>query len=225
MIIEQPVDKKTFIKKRVKKLGLVKVAGQVLFQLAIVPFLTRGSKKRKQEIIQQFSLDESAIPDVVIKHVFSVNTDETLALLQQLQPDLVIVNGTRIITKRILNAVSCRFINMHAGITPKYRGSHGSYWAYANDDEENSGVTVHLVDTGIDTGSILYQAVIKATKQDNFTTYPVLQLAAGLPLLIKAVNDALDNTITTTGGTKESGLWHHPTLWGYLYKRIVKGVK
>ena len=225
VIIESPVDKKTFLKRRIKKLGFINVSGQVLFQAMIVPLLNFGSKKRKAELQQQFLLNSSPIPEHIIKRVPSVNNDETLKLLLQEKPDLVVVNGTRIISKKILDSVKCRFINMHAGITPKYRGSHGGYWALANKDAANSGVTIHLVDAGIDTGGILYQAIIAANKKDNFTTYPILQLAAGLPLLIRSINDALNDQLPTAEGTKETGLWHHPTIWGYLYTRIFKKIK
>jgi hypothetical protein len=45
IIVEKPVSAKEFIKKRVKKLGLAKVAGQVLFQFSIAPILRLISAK------------------------------------------------------------------------------------------------------------------------------------------------------------------------------------
>jgi folate-dependent phosphoribosylglycinamide formyltransferase PurN len=72
--------------------------------------------------------------------------------LKAINPDLVIVNGTRIISKKVLSSINSKFVNIHVGITPKYRGVHGTYWALVNNDVENSGVTVHFVDEGIDTG-------------------------------------------------------------------------
>jgi methionyl-tRNA formyltransferase len=44
---------------------------------------------------------------------------------------------------------------VHAGITPRYRGTHGGYWVLLNNDPGHCGVTIHLVDPGIDTGSIV----------------------------------------------------------------------
>jgi folate-dependent phosphoribosylglycinamide formyltransferase PurN len=225
VIMENPVDKKTFLKKRIKKLGFITVAGQVLFQALIVPLLERAARKRKLQIVAETELNGSNIPAQLVTQVPSVNDAQTIALLQQWQPDLVIVNGTRIISKNVLNCVPCRFINTHAGITPQYRGVHGTYWALANHDLPNSGVTVHLVDTGIDTGGILYQAQVIPTAQDNFSTYPLLQLAAGIPLLKQAVAAALNNTITTMSVNGPSKLWHHPTAWQYLRNRLFKKIK
>jgi methionyl-tRNA formyltransferase len=105
---------------------------------------------------------------------------------------------------------------MHAGITPKYRGVHGVYWALANKDPQNCGVTVHLVDAGIDTGAIISQKNITVNPQDNFVTYPLLQLAEGIPLMKKAIEDILSNRLVIQPATGESRLWHHPTIWQYF---------
>ena len=60
------------------------------------------------------------------------------------------VNGTRIISSRVLDSIGCPIINTHAGITPRYRGVHGGYWALAEGHPEEVGTTVHLVDKGIE---------------------------------------------------------------------------
>jgi len=73
----------------------------------------------------------------------------------------VAVYGTRILKPVTLKCASAPFINYHAGINPKYRGQHPGYWPLAQGDEENAGVTVHLVDEGVDMGSVLYQAQVK----------------------------------------------------------------
>jgi folate-dependent phosphoribosylglycinamide formyltransferase PurN len=225
VIVEEKVNTKEFLKRRIKKLGFITVAGQVLFQAIVVRLLNAVSKKRVQQLTQELALNGSEIPAAVVSNVPSVNDDAVITLLKELKPDLVIVNGTRIISKKVLGSVSCRFINTHAGITPKYRGVHGTYWALASNDAANSGVTVHLVDAGIDTGSVLYQAGVTPSKKDNFVTYPLLQLAAGIPLLQQAVGDALEDSIRTSKGTAESRLWSHPTIWQYLYNRIFKNIK
>ncbi len=225
IILEEPIGKKALLKRRIKKLGIWKVAGQVLFQLIIVQLLHATAAKRKKEISKQFSMDSSELPLEKIRRVKSVNDENCLQLLQTISPQLVIVNGTRIISKRILDGVSSPFINMHAGITPKYRGVHGAYWALVNKDEKNCGVTIHLVDAGIDTGAVIFQKAITVCRKDNFATYPLLQLAEGITYMKKAMEDILLNRLALINGTKESGLWSHPGFGQYLYNRIVKGIK
>ena len=96
------------------------------------------------------------------------------------RPTLVVVHGTRIIASRVLESLGCPAVNVHAGITPRYRGVHGGYWALAEGHPEWVGTTVHLVDPGIDTGAILAQATFDVTDEDTIATYPDLHLIHGL---------------------------------------------
>lgn len=225
VILEQPENKKVFIRRRIKRLGWMKVTGQISFQLLISKPLTIFSKKRVAEIIREHRLDVTAIDPAKIVNVPSVNSPQAIALLKELQPDLIIVNGTRIISKKVLAAVNCKFINTHAGITPKYRGVHGTYWALANNDAANSGVTVHFVDEGIDTGSIISQDFVTPTAKDNFSTYPLLQIAKGVGLLKQAVKDHFAGSIVLKRNEMESKLWYHPTFFEYIINRIKRNVK
>ena len=157
--------------------------------------------------------------------MLSVNSNDCKAIIEKINPDIIIVNGTRIISKKILNSTNAIFVNTHAGITPKYRGVHGAYWALANNDLENCGVTVHLVDEGIDTGEVLYQSNIEPTINDNFTTYTYLQISKGIHLMKKTLNDIHNNKVSLKNIKSESKLWSHPTIWRYILLKITKGVK
>jgi methionyl-tRNA formyltransferase len=111
------------------------------------------------------------------------------------------------------------------GITPAYRGVHGGYWALANDDRAHCGVTVHLVDAGVDTGSILYQTLIAPEADDNFATYPILQLVQGVSLMKAALRDAVAGHLAPRVGEGPSRQWYHPSLPEYWKARLRRGVK
>ena len=128
------------------------------------------SAKRKNEILKEFNLEDKPFPRGKIVPVKSVNDDECIAALQKINPAIVVIIGTRIISKEVLDCTAAKFVNIHAGITPRYRNVHGAYWALVNNDQENCGITVHLVDPGIDTGSIIYQSKISISSKDNFIT-------------------------------------------------------
>jgi folate-dependent phosphoribosylglycinamide formyltransferase PurN len=226
IILEEPMRGMALAKRRIKKLGWIKVAGQVLFSVMIVPLLKMASNSRVRQIKKQYAFDETPLP--IDKKVYfgSVNEEACLNFFKQENPDLVIVNGTRIISKKILEATSATFINMHTGITPAYRGVHGGYWAMVQNDKENCGVTIHLVDKGIDTGGILYQGIIPVQSNDNYYTYPFIQFGEGFPLIRKGLQDVLNNKmVIKKTDDRKSALWYHPTIWQYLYLRIFKGKK
>lgn len=214
------------MRRRLRRLGLATVAGQLAFLGLAVPTLRWSARGRIREIYRQHGLQNSP-PGAVAARVSSVNSAEARTLIQQYQPNVVVVNGTRVISHATLAAITCPIINMHSGITPLYRGVHGGYWALAERRPELAGTTVHLVDRGIDTGTILGQARLQITRRDSFVTYPHLHTAAGLPVLLNAVQRALEGCLSPSAGIPEleSRLRYHPTLWGYLYRRLRYGVR
>ncbi|WP_298499408.1 formyl transferase [uncultured Algibacter sp.] len=230
IIIDNGESTSTLIKRRIKRLGFIHVIGQLLFRVIAVSYINATSKKRFKEIFNKHHIKEAEFELEKTTKVSSINSDEGRKLLNKLNPDIVVIVTTRILSKKTLECVNAKFINVHAGITPLYRGLHGAYWALINKDEENCGVTVHLVDEGIDTGNILYQDTItdSITPKDNFMTYTFLQLAKALPLLKKSIRDIQLNNIKSIANTKEqidNKLYYHPTLWFYLYGRWFKGIK
>jgi methionyl-tRNA formyltransferase len=225
VIVEPKEDKLVFLKRRMKKLGFFTVAGQVLFQLIIVKYLNLVSKKRTNEIISEKKLFATTIDPSQKIEVESVNDDIAIQHIKNLAPDLIVINGTRILSKKLLASVNCKIINAHAGITPAYRGVHGAYWALVNKDPENVGVTTHFVDSGIDTGAIIYQRRTVITAKDNFVTYPLLQLANSIDLLKTSMDAIINNSVVIKQNTMDSRLWYHPTFWGYICNRIIRGVK
>ena len=225
-IEEEPPPRAKMVRRRVKRLGFIRVLDQLLFIALAVPILRSAGAGRMCAIREQFGMDVRPIPREIVRHVPSVNDDAVIEALRAHQPDVVVVNGTRIIAKRVLNCVDAPFVNTHAGITPAYRGVHGGYWALAEGKPELAGVTVHHLDTGIDTGAVIAQDVIHPGPEDSFCTYPTLQLAAGLPLLEKAVLELHQGTARATEPmSKTSRLYYHPGLTTYLFHRLRDGIR
>jgi methionyl-tRNA formyltransferase len=123
---------------------------------------------------------------MTLHRVASHNSDEMRTLLTQLDPDVAAVYGTRILSRKTLAAVDAPLINYHAGFNPKYRGQHPAYWPLVTGDTENAGVTLHAVDTGVDTGGVIYQAPVAFVPQDTIASYQTLQAATGIPLFTRA---------------------------------------
>jgi len=222
IIVERHVSRGALLRRRIARLGLVHVAGQLAF-MSLARVLQVTSRRRINEILENARLEPRWPEGCELIEVPSVNSPECIALLQNLSAQVILVVGTRIISRSVLSAVAAPFINYHDGITPKYRGIHGGYWAAAEGDLDNFGVTVHLVDAGIDTGDVLYQARFLPTASDNYTTYPYLQLASALPLMERAAQDAIAGAMKPRKIDLPSRLWSHPTLWGYLATGLKRG--
>lgn len=217
VIIEKSEGRKKFLKRRAKRMGWWSVLGQVMFMFYQKLILMPVTWRRRAEVANLYQLDRTPIPDELIIKVESCNSDLCRDLLRSIDPGLVLINGTRIISEKTIYATSCVMVNIHAGITPKYRGVHGGYWALRMKEPQLCGTSLHIIDQGVDTGSVLDQSIIHPTNRDSFTTYPLLQLGEGIRLLLTHIPNLLDGKIVTkTAMTNESKIWYHPTLWDYL---------
>jgi methionyl-tRNA formyltransferase len=226
VIMEQRAPRWQMARQRARRLGYCRVVGQTVFVTGIAPILALLARRRIAEIKRQFGLD-TRWDDAVIHRVETVNSPQTIELLTAAAPRLVVVHGTRIIAPLVLEAVDAPFINMHAGITPLYRGVHGGYWALVEGRPDLVGTTVHLVDKGIDTGAIIDQSFFSITRRDNFATYPYLHTAFGIPMLIKAARSCLERCtpVAYRRDDMPSKLRYHPTAGEYLWHRMTKGVR
>jgi folate-dependent phosphoribosylglycinamide formyltransferase PurN len=225
LAIENPISRYILLKKRVARLGLVRVGGQILFMLYLV-MLKRLSAKSIQSIVASSGLSAKPPHGLSIAQFDSVNSQACIEWLQKKKPTVVILNGTSILSTELLASCNALFLNIHCGVTPTYRGVHGGYWALFCGDKDSVGVTVHVVDKGVDTGNIVFQETIQIDHQDNFLTYPVKQYIVGIPLIRQAIADAVSGNLKTyRRDDLPSAIWSHPTIWQYIWARLRYGVR
>ena len=224
-VVEARPSRRQLVRRRWEKLGPRVVLGQLLFQGGVVPMLSLASRGRRAELLRLHRLSVAAIPKQQCREVDTVNDPAALVAIGQHRPEIVVVNGTRIISQHTIDAIGLPMVNLHAGITPMYRGVHGGYWALAEGQPQWFGVTLHRIDAGIDTGGILAQATGTPTPRDNFSTYPLLQLAMGLPLLDAHLIEVVSRVQPQTAPPlSTSRLRSHPTLAQYL-SALLRGVR
>jgi hypothetical protein len=223
--LERPISKYRLLRNRARKQGAVRVFGQFLF-MVYLKLLRWQSQSRISKLIETTGLLPMRPDHVSIVKFLSANSRACQDWLHSQAPDVVVVNGTRILAQETLSACSAVYLNTHCGITPAYRGVHGAYWALAGGDPLHAGVTVHVVDIGVDTGDIVYQESIKVDSEDNFLTYPIHQYSAALPLLKAAIQNVSNGTlITHKRNDLPSAVWYHPTIWSYFYTLCRRGVR
>ena len=66
------------------------------------------------------------------------------------------VAGNQIFRKPLIELAPKGCLNLHSALLPKYRGLMPTFWALKNGEKE-TGVSVFLVDEGIDSGPIVVQ--------------------------------------------------------------------
>lgn len=105
------------------------------------------------------------------KHAF-VNSDCVLKMVNAMQPDLIVLAGFLWkIPENLINAYPNSIINIHPALLPKY-GGKGMYGmkvheAVKENQESETGITIHYVNSKYDEGAIIYQAKTTITKEDT----------------------------------------------------------
>jgi phosphoribosylglycinamide formyltransferase 1 len=92
---------------------------------------------------------------------------DLVRLLREADVEVVVLAGfMRMVKEPLLTAFPNRIINIHPSLLPKYPGL--AAWRQALEaGEKVSGCTVHLVDSGMDTGKILAQATVPILPDDT----------------------------------------------------------
>ena len=121
----------------------------------------------------------------------NVNGNDFRQKVTAIQPDLIVVaNFSQIIRNRIRSIPRLGVLNFHPSLLPRYRGPTPLYWILRQ-GETSSGVTVHFIDEGIDTGPIVAQESFQIREADNESSLTLLCLAHGAPLLVDAIDRVL----------------------------------
>ena len=93
------------------------------------------------------------------ERVYKIENKLTPEMAEQLEPSFVIsFNYRHLIPEEVLNLLPGRVINLHTSLLPYNRGSSPNFFSFLEDTPK--GVTIHLVDKGLDTGDILCQREI-----------------------------------------------------------------
>jgi len=110
--------------------------------------------KNNIEVLQPTKLKD----DVFIRQIKKIGADL-----------FVVASYGKIIPKEILDIPKYGCINVHGSLLPEYRGASPIQYALL-DSKAETGITVMLMDEGMDTGHILAKKPIKIADSDNFFT-------------------------------------------------------
>lgn len=222
-------DRMTIDPKKSKILYLIS-----LFLIMGLPYFTRNSfitltfkikkKLSKYSFVKSPSIlkyaQDKGIKTYVIK---TPNSKSFLRELEQSKPDIIINQSQSILKAPLLSIPSIGTLNRHNALLPKNRGRLTPFWVLFK-EEQQTGVTIHFVNEGIDSGSIILQKEYDVAQDDNFKSLvnknyeiaPKLMLKA-IDLLEQGFNDFIDNddsqaTYNSTPTLRES--------WTYKKRRI-----
>ena len=90
--------------------------------------------------------------------------------IKSLDVDVAVVSSFNYkIPKELLEATKAGFINIHPSLLPKYRGGN-PYSTVIMNGEKETGVTLHFMDEGFDTGDIILQKAVQIAPLETMGT-------------------------------------------------------
>jgi len=119
----------------------------------------------------------------------AINSPQLLDYLKPFNPDIIVVLGSSVLRQEIISLPSVAVMNIHSGLSPYYRGTWSYGWPLVNREPEYIGVTVHHVNTGIDTGDIIYQTKPLLSGSDDLNAIFLKVIAEGIELMVKAIDE------------------------------------
>lgn len=144
--------------------------------------------------VKQICLEQN----IPLLQPYTLKSPEASSILQELQPDLMIVFAYGLILPpKILSIPKLGCINIHTSLLPRWRGAAPTQHAILSGDQQ-TGITIMQMDAGLDTGPILHQTPCSITSHEtNQSLLEKLQ-----PLATKAILTVLNqlehNNITIT---------------------------
>jgi len=120
------------------------------------------------------------------------NEEKCQKLLLEYAPDIIVLGGTRILSEDIIKIPKIGILNSHPAILPKYKGRDCVGWSILNHDDV--GATVHLVDSGIDTGPIVTQEIVDFSDCHRLIDVRIKVMKKCSDLILKAIMILVFNT-------------------------------
>jgi methionyl-tRNA formyltransferase len=119
--------------------------------------------------------------------VKSLNHLETINISKRINPDLIIYAGGGILKNKIIATAKIGVLNAHSGKLPFWRGMNVIEWSILYGFKPHT--TVHFIDSGIDTGKILYMEELPIESESTLETIRGLGTSHNVQLLKKVVNN------------------------------------
>ena len=140
-----------------------------IFEFDIRPQLALGNSDDNGEdkLLHQSFIKCAEKKNLRVIRNQSLRSLKLIESFKKAQPEIIFsIGGTRLIPPEILKIPRLGCLNIHPALLPKYRGRYSTAHAIFN-GETRTGVTLHWIDGGIDTGPIVFQEPITISPDDT----------------------------------------------------------
>lgn len=161
-----------------------------------------------------------------------VNRKDFLDEINKIAPDIMIVAAYgQILRSSLLDIAPFGCINVHASMLPRYRGADPIRWVILN-GEKKTGVSIMLMDEGIDTGPVLATREVMIEDSENSITLENKLGKIGGELLVEVLPAWIEGKIKPIPQSNEQASYAgkipkdlYQIKWNRSAEEIVRQVK
>jgi hypothetical protein len=108
-------------------------------------------------------------PDIPLLKVDkqTLNSESSVDFVRRINPDIVLVFGTGMIREPLFSSLPKDTINLHLGLSPRYRGAATLFWPFYFLEPQFAGTTFHRIVNTPDGGDIIHQTIPEMKKDDG----------------------------------------------------------
>ena len=144
-----------------------------------------------------------------------LTTKEQLGAIRDIEPDYVVSCGCRhIVPEEILDIPSEGCLNLHSSYLPYNRGANPNVWSIV--DDTPAGVTIHWMDSGVDTGDIIAREKVSVEFSDTGKDLYERLEDAQVELFQDVWPDILSGQVDEVSQSKEAGTSHQASEFNEL---------
>ncbi len=189
-------------------------------------FLARIESQAVRHLTDEGRLPSCDVPFSAVDHL-DVNSKEFAHSLRALEPDFLLVSACPLLKPEIFEIPRLGTINVHRGIAPQYRGERTIFWPLYYQDFEHVGITLHLIDRGIDTGPVLAYGFPELGPSDTEATILAKSMDMAADLVGKLLGDAAAGHIDGVRQASEGRCFYSrdQRIWKDVSYLLLRGLR
>lgn len=113
-----------------------------------------------------------------------LNSEQTAEFIKNSKPDLVLLYGCDLIKEPLYSILPRNTINLHGGLSPKYKGTATLFWPFYFMEPNYAGSTFHYIVSEPDAGGIIHQSLPSLERNDGIHD-------VACKTILSSANDAL----------------------------------
>ena len=161
-----------------------------LFNAFLKKILATPLSRAWKKMLNEYEVSNNFRTSICALTIDDINEEKVIEFIRREKPDLVVVSGTNLLKKDLINAISesANIMNLHTGLSPYIKGGPNcTNWCLSLGRFGYIGNTIMWLDEGIDSGNLIGTQVCSFTGNESLTEIHKMVMESAHDLFIDVV--------------------------------------